>query len=250
LQCPYVTDYDFIRHILETPFMSELFIDLEWWTCPSGFRLANRRELFPEWGDDEVVVPNSAQRVPYRPLTKYGDLYNVFANIKSSTELVRFCDSFGPLSQNAVGDSVADMLRGAEFFRELLHHKQDGSRKLASFFKSLMRDWAKRSYERTGGLWPGGKNASFDSIPLVATVSMGADPEKGVRLMITTDTLIGGLLWQLGQKLSGSSNFRECRQCGRWFEAGPGTARRVDAEFCSDDHRVRFNSLKRSKGGS
>jgi len=32
-----------------------------------------------------------------------------------------------------------------------------------------------------------------------------------------------------------------------FFEAGRGTGRRLDAKFCSDEHRIAFNSLKRSR---
>jgi hypothetical protein len=236
--------------------MAELFVDLEWWTCPGGFRLASRQSLNPGEPLDEVevIVPNSRERLPYRPLKEYADLYNVFANIKSSAELLKFFDRFGALTTSSAnwGDSVPSALQRAGFFRELLRYKQHGPRKLASFFKSWTRERAKASQDEAGIPWPGGFNAEwFERIPLVATVELVADSEKGVRLKIEANDLIGGLWWQLGQKLSGGSNFRECRQCRQWFEAGPGTGRRVDAEFCSDDHRIRFNSLKRTptKGG-
>jgi len=41
-------------------------------------------------------------------------------------------------------------------------------------------------------------------------------------------------------------NKRACAHCGAMFEAGRGAGRRADAKFCSDEHRVAFNSLKRS----
>lgn len=37
-----------------------------------------------------------------------------------------------------------------------------------------------------------------------------------------------------------------CLHCGSYFQAGPGTDRRLDAKFCSDQHRKDFNSLKRT----
>ena len=39
----------------------------------------------------------------------------------------------------------------------------------------------------------------------------------------------------------------KCRYCETVFLVGPGTGRRMDALFCCDEHRVRYNSLKRSK---
>jgi hypothetical protein len=74
-----------------------------------------------------------------------------------------------------------------------------------------------------------------------------ADPKKGVRLLISPETLIGALWWQLGQSLSGNVGFAECRQCGHWFETGPGTGKHVDAEFCCNEHKIRYFSLARSK---
>ena len=40
---------------------------------------------------------------------------------------------------------------------------------------------------------------------------------------------------------------RQCRHCGEWFEAGPGTRLRADAEFCCGEHKVRHFSLQRSR---
>ena len=59
--------------------------------------------------------------------------------------------------------------------------------------------------------------------------------------------LLDALWLQLGQALTVSAKIRQCEHCGNWFEAGRGTGRRLDAKFCSDEHRIAFNSLKRSK---
>lgn len=37
-----------------------------------------------------------------------------------------------------------------------------------------------------------------------------------------------------------------CQHCREIFPVGPGTGRRLDAIFCSNDHRVRYHSLKRT----
>ena len=39
-----------------------------------------------------------------------------------------------------------------------------------------------------------------------------------------------------------------CLLCGTTFT--PGNGRRADAKFCSDAHRTKFNSLKRSRRGA
>jgi hypothetical protein len=83
----------------------------------------------------------------------------------------------------------------------------------------------------------------------VAEIDLIADPNKGIRLRMKTDTLISALWWQLGQALSGNTIVRQCRQCGTLFEVGPGTNKRADATFCSHQHSMLFHSLKRSRGG-
>jgi hypothetical protein len=242
-----------IQHVIRQTIMADPFFELDWWTCPKGFRLANRRLLNSgEYVDDvDVLVPNSEERIPYRPLDKYPDLSNVFANVRTSDGLLNFYNSYGPLLEHDSnwGDPVPGALQTTQLFRELLHRKKQGPKKLASFFKSRSRVTVvdKAAWEEaTGEPWPGFEPGTVPTPFPVAAVDLAADPETGVRLKIRLENLEAALWCQLGQKLSGSTNFRECRQCRRWFEAGPGTRRRADAEFCSDKHRVNFNSLKRT----
>jgi len=62
------------------------------------------------------------------------------------------------------------------------------------------------------------------------------------------DCLRDALWLQFGQAMMREGQLRLCPHCAHWFETGLGTGRRKDARFCSDEHRVTFNSLKRSKG--
>ena len=71
----------------------------------------------------------------------------------------------------------------------------------------------------------------------------------GIALKIVPATLRDALWLQLAQALSDGTRMRKCRHCDEWFRAGAGTDRRADAEFCSDEHRKRSNSLKRSRKG-
>jgi hypothetical protein len=83
----------------------------------------------------------------------------------------------------------------------------------------------------------------------VARIEFVPDTKKGLQLEITAETLLSALWWQLARKLSGDAKIRECRHCGEWFEVGAGTGRRADAQFCRPEHKVRFFSLERSRGG-
>jgi hypothetical protein len=53
-----------------------------------------------------------------------------------------------------------------------------------------------------------------------------------------------------GQKVAGLAKFQICElpSCRQVFEVGSSSGRRLDARFCSDSHRIEFNSRKRTKG--
>ena len=78
-------------------------------------------------------------------------------------------------------------------------------------------------------------------------VRLVGDPGlNSLRFSLSPRSLLDALWLQLAQKLSAGGVIRQCQHCGGWFEAGPGSGRRFDAKFCSDDHRVVFNSRRRS----
>jgi hypothetical protein len=193
-----------------------------------------------------VIARNSLDRAPYRPLEQSGagDLYLIYANIRSAESLLQFVQRFGPLT-SSWGDLVPWALRQAKFFRNLLSLK-DRPKQLASFFNATKR----RRYieaEIAQGFSPRGEIDDSQLSEMVGSIDLVAHPVKGVRLRISPDQLIGALWWQLGQNLSGNVNFAECRHCGHWFETGPGTGTHVDAEFCCNEHKVKYFSLQRTK---
>jgi hypothetical protein len=69
-------------------------------------------------------------------------------------------------------------------------------------------------------------------------------------MVLTANSLMDGLWLQLAQKVSGEAKFRTCElpSCRQIFEVGSNSSRRADARFCSDAHRIEFNSRKRTKG--
>ena len=71
---------------------------------------------------------------------------------------------------------------------------------------------------------------------------------NSMRLKVSPECLLDALWLQLAQaKSGGMASFRECLQCRALFATGIGTDRRADAKFCSDECRIKFNSLKRSR---
>jgi transposase-like protein len=57
-------------------------------------------------------------------------------------------------------------------------------------------------------------------------------------LYIVPDGLIGALWLQFARAVERDSRFRQCAECGLWFELAPGTAR-ADKQFCSTACRTK-----------
>jgi hypothetical protein len=59
--------------------------------------------------------------------------------------------------------------------------------------------------------------------------------------------LLDGMWIQVAQKITSGVSIGACTHCGLWFAQGGRKGRRRDSKFCSDEHRIAFNSLKRTK---
>jgi hypothetical protein len=236
--------------------VAALTIDLNWFRCPHGYRLVHARQAALEVGDrpetypdEDWIVPASSERVFYRPLDKYDMLYMAFAKLGTPEKLLEFINLYGPLTRTSPGrgDSIVGRLKSSRRFLDLLSSKKYGPKKLASRFNSHVRESIADGYEKAAKE-PLPKDYDFGTLNvLVGTADIVADPRRGIQLRTTTDTLLGGLWWQLAQKLSGETTIQSCRYCSTPFETGPGTGRHFDATFCCDEHKVRFFSLARSK---
>ena len=66
----------------------------------------------------------------------------------------------------------------------------------------------------------------------------------GVHLKLWPSCLLDALWLQLAQA---NTRSRLCPQCRKPFRTGVVVGRRRDARFCSDDCRIKFNSLERSR---
>jgi hypothetical protein len=205
-------------------------------------------DLIPD-PDVEMIARKGLEKARYRPFDRPGgdDIYLIFANLKSRESLLQFVQRFGPLT-DAMGDSVPDLLRTAKYFNDLMSLKNK-PKQLATAFSAELRKRYRNYVTRYHAGISLDKNVldETDLKERIGITYLIADPKKGVRLLISPETLIGALWWQLGQSLSGNVSFAECRQCGHWFETGPGTGKHVDAEFCCNEHKIRYFSLARSK---
>jgi len=64
------------------------------------------------------------------------------------------------------------------------------------------------------------------------------------RLKVSPACLLDALWLQLAQA---NTRSKQCPQCRKPFRIGVAVKRRKDARFCSDDCRIKFNSLERSR---
>lgn len=143
------------------------------------------------------------------PLNNHPTLFAKFANVKTAEDLLAFVSEYGPLTRDCV---VPDLLREAKRMRRVLKAR------------------------------PGESDVNVSNLKAY----FYTDRIKGtVTLRIVPPTLIDALWFQLAQSFRDGAEWRKCRHCGEEFLAGGHSGRRILADFCSDEHRKRFNSLAR-----
>jgi hypothetical protein len=172
-----------------------------------------------------------------RPLKRTNSLYLVFANsVKDASTVLRFVSEHGPLTQRGLdrecGEFVSEIVEEATIMRQLIRHHGYSTPRRDSLSPP---EWG-------------------DPIPYIVLGKVDAflvrdRRTKAPRIELQPATLLDALRLQLAESLSEGRTIRDCRHCGTRFEAGPGTRRRGDAEFCSKKHQILFNSLKRSRRG-
>jgi hypothetical protein len=210
--------------------MAQLVIEFDWTRDPKGYRLVETRQ--PKM---LRVVRNGKGHdqkdfEPSRPLSSTDFLFKIFANTATTPEgVLDFVGWFGSLTWDGwdakIGDDVNQVISNANHMRQLLRYSSGN--------------------QRPPHLPPNPHQATRSS-SIDAQVIW--DPAtKGPKWELRPKTLLDALWLQLGQALTAGAQIRQCEHCGDWFEAGRGTGRRLDAKFCSDEHRTAFNSLKRSR---
>lgn len=183
------------------------------------------------------IVGRGGKKLTYRPFKSFPSMCTQFARLKTPNDLLGFIEKFGllradyfigerePNASSGKGENVDRALAVAKTFRILMTAKTRGPAAL----REAMRN---------------------NQGPLLgaAQVVLRSDHANGARIAIEANSLLDGMWLQLGQKLAGNVTFRSCLQCDDWFEAGPGKGRRLDAKYCSDNHRIEYHSCNRTKG--
>jgi hypothetical protein len=227
--------------------VGQIKIDFEWRRDPKGYRLLDAETprsrvdnpdliMFPESllslavASQQRVVRRGGALEFYRPLDDFESLYKTFAKTAKSPEgVLEFIEKFGPLTERGLeptqGDDVSYVIEHANSMHALLSLHATGNKK-----------------DLVSQIGPIGIQLSRIDVALV-----GDRINESLKLHLGVRSLLGALWLQFGQALSSGARLRLCQQCGDLFETGPGTGRRLDAKFCSDEHRVAFNSLKRKQ---
>src|SRR5260370_1643041 len=163
---------------------------------------------------------------PYRPLYVYDSLFKIFAKVRTEDDVLHFVEKFGPLTRDGLdarkGELVEGVLAHADTMRDLF------------FFSTGDR-------ARRAAVLAGLQVNPFAELEVTLDLDAGSED---LRLRLCPTSLLDAVWLQAAQHLSTGATLRQCQHCGQWFELGRSTGRRLDAKFCSDQHRVSFNSLK------
>jgi hypothetical protein len=233
-------------------YMPTLPIHLEWFKDAEGYRRID---------GGGFIVNCGGELIRTRPLESKDRLFMVFSNLTNADKLLEFVKQNGLLyqpsytgpawahvtgamkclfhadveanlgrrdrSSSSRGESVADLLSTAALFKKVMLQSTKGWKRVP---QSLDFELSSRFREKSLG-----------------EMGLYGDRGRGFRHTFTTNSLMNGLWLQLAGDVSGGAVFRECAKCGGVFETGPGTGRRADSKYCSDRHKIEFNSRKRTK---
>ena len=223
--------------------MAGISIELDWTRDPKGYRLVEKAQP-PKLRIVRNGTEHPSKLPPFQPLASTDLLFKVFANTATTPEgALDFVQRFGPLTKGGWGSEGEDV-------NSVMYQ--------AEKMWGVLTAWFGRQKPPVNPIVVRSPIASrlplvvnrYDTGPSIALdAKVVCDPlTKALKWELHPNSLLDALWLQLGQKLTAGAEIRQCEHCGDWFEAGQGTGRRLDAKFCSDEHRVLYNSLKRSRG--
>ena len=223
--------------------MALIEVNLDWARDPKGYHLAEGGRPKGLRIVRNGMGPGPENLETIQPLLTTHWLFKIFANKATTAEgALDFVSRYGPLTPEGwderAGNSVNLITFHAEYMREILKLRSGKQWRPLAPNDRRREDFRRPLVVRRDDTGP--------SVSLDAKVVWDATV-KALRWEFYAKTLLDALWLQLGQELTAGTEIRQCEHCGDWFEAGRGTGRRLDAKFCSDEHRIAFNSLKRSR---
>jgi hypothetical protein len=240
--------------------MYPLKLHLNWFKDSAGYRLI-------DYGKNGTrLIGNGGKLVPSLPFEEHDGALSAFASVTSLPSLLHFVEQYGLLNEPAYGVKVdrgraTKISYGAVRMRfdergfteiedspTLDGEDVDLHLETAKLFREILEQSGK-GWRRTPPSLDHSIAEALHEEPL-GEISLTGDRRHGFRMVLTANSLKDGLWLQLGQKVDGQARFRTCElpSCRQVFEVGSSSGRRADARFCSDTHRIEFNSRKRTKG--
>jgi hypothetical protein len=205
--------------------MTQLVIEFDWVRDPKGYHLDEKGRVVRN-GKGHTAKDQEL----CRPLSSTDTLFRIFAHMATTPEgVLDFVQRYGPLTWDGW-----DATKG-ELVRRVIPHAQRMSQILESRAGKWKRPGFPEDHRETGA------PSSVDAWVVWDRTA------KEFKWSLRPKTLLDALWLQLGQWLTLGTQIRGCQHCGQLFEAGRGTGRRADAKFCSDEHKIAFHSLKRSR---
>lgn len=225
------------RYNRNTSYAMPINIDFEWTLDTKGYRL-----------DGGKIIGNGGPKQHNR-FKDFPKLYLIFAKIEQTPKgLLDFVNKFGRLTLDELDKHGKPVI--GEDVRAVLGNAKTISMALEMFSGHIGNP----------PKWPPGQPFKYDLPSIGARVQGGIpirgqlsawlvpDPITGVwQLQLRPPTLLDAIWLQFAQAITSNAELRTCGHCGKWFEAGQGSDRRAGAKFCSDECRVEFNSLQRSR---
>jgi hypothetical protein len=207
-----------IRNIIRYTTMPDLIVeDFKWYKDPKGYRLVparlGKQQSLMDTSFDDIeparIVRNGGALQMYRPLN-ISDLFMRFTHLaKSEDGVLKFVQTYGPLTRDGLG-------KGGDVAPAMIDEAENMAQALR------------------------GGNVSRLMTKFNAWI---VTDQTGMRFKVSPTSLLDAIWLQFVQS---KSKFRECQQCHELFMHGVG-GRRDDAKFCSDQCRIKFNSLQRSR---
>jgi hypothetical protein len=179
-------------------------------------RLQQRQTLLDLAIRPARIVGKGGKLKPIR-LNDYPLLFSEFTNVQTPQALLEFITRYGPLT-----------------------HAADGTGDVVPRLLDQAKQMKKRLQPRRAKIAP--------DIPITRLfASLFTDRQGTLSLKIFPTTLLDALWLQFAQALIEGKEMHQCKHCQGWFPVGGRSGRRLVAQFCSDEHRKRFNSLERSR---
>jgi hypothetical protein len=209
--------------------------DTEGYHIPGNVNLNARDTIL----DGKRIVRNGGMLQRYQPAS-IPTILDRFLSVHTPADMLNFAKRYGPLTQSGFYCAASeDDFLGPD---QLSWQSEEGEPLDLGLGHA---GWFRDVLQRKGK--PNQVARTFDKLRLEKyQVRIEADKKSGIKLRYFPEDLLDFLILNLAHVVLALPTYSRCLMCGEFFKKGVGTNRRVDAQFCTDQHRIDFNSQKRT----